>query len=208
MHWVLLASIVQWGLRFTYDHSAAISDACYVTAFAIWPFRHSIPAVFRINYVLFLMQGWSSVYLQLICGTLWLQCLSCFFDCRQYRSYEQDRQARDDIGQASTEVQQDSPLKPLLFPCRTSHTRLFPKKNSFSYSYLFVGVPIGWRGSVGNVLSADSKSLPRGKITQVNTWFSVSSACHLGRGDSLDGLKGKLDKYLEHQVRKAFLECF
>lgn len=93
-----------------------------------------------------------------------------------------------------------SPLKPLLFPCRTSHTRLFPQKHSFSYSYLLVGIPVGWRGWVSSILSADLKTLPwRGQKPKVG-WFNVDSADYLARGDSMYGLRGKLDTYLESQV--------
>ena len=45
--------------------------------------------------------------------------------------------------------------RPLFFPSRTTQTRLFPKSHSFSYSYLLVGIPVGWRGSVGGMLAAD-----------------------------------------------------
>ena len=95
---------------------------------------------------------------------------------------------------------ESSPLKPILFPCRTSHTRFFPKKHSFSYSYLFVGIPVGWRGWVSSLLTADLKSLPWKGRKPKSGWFNVDSADHLARGDSIHGLRGKLDTYLESQV--------
>ena len=91
-------------------------------------------------------------------------------------------------------------LKPFLFPCRTSHTRIFPKKHSFSYSYLFVGIPIGWRGRISSVLTADLKTLPwKGQKPKIG-WFNVDSGDYLARGDSMHGLRGKLDNYLKSQV--------
>jgi hypothetical protein len=45
------------------------------------------------------------------------------------------------------------PSKVMFFPGKTSHTRLFPKKYTFSYSYLLVGIPVGWKGSVGGMLA-------------------------------------------------------
>lgn len=91
-------------------------------------------------------------------------------------------------------------VKPIIFPCRTSHTRLFPQKHSFSYSYLFVGIPVGWRGSVSSLLTADLRTLPwKGRMPK-NGWFNVDSADYLARGDNLHGLRGKLDTYLESQV--------
>lgn len=93
-----------------------------------------------------------------------------------------------------------SPLKPVIFPCRTSHTRLFPKKHSFSYSYLFVGIPVGWRGYISTILSADLKGLPWRQGLPRKGWFDVDSGDYLARGENLHGLRGKLDDYLESQV--------
>ena len=87
-------------------------------------------------------------------------------------------------------------LKPCVFPCRTTHSRLFPEKHSFSYSYLYVGIPVGWKGQAGNILSADSD--PDGSITS-KTWFSVLAADYLQRGVHENGLQGKLQDYLLSQ---------
>ena len=96
----------------------------------------------------------------------------------------------------------DTWLKPLIFPCRTSHTRLFPQKHSFSYSYLLVGIPIGWQGSVASMESTDvlqsTAVEPRPK--QRKAWLNVEAADYLDRGSAQLGLKGKLDAYLESQV--------
>jgi DUF1365 family protein len=81
--------------------------------------------------------------------------------------------------------------KPLIFPCRTAHSRMFPQKHSFSYSYLFVGVPVGWSGYDGSLLTADNPA-KRG-------WFHVDPANYLARGDGHLGLRGKLDAYLQSQ---------
>ena len=96
--------------------------------------------------------------------------------------------------------------KPLFFPSRTTHTRLFPKKHSFSYSYLLVGIPIGWKGSVGDILAADQG---HGNVTDDiqagyvgGFFYSVDAADYLERGNAHTGLDGKLKKYLESQVCK------
>lgn len=96
-------------------------------------------------------------------------------------------------------------LKPLIFPCRTTHTRMFPKKHSFSYSYLFVGIPVGWHGSLGSLLSADGEgcSTDTEEIIshqQQRSWFNVEAADYLERGSHGLGLKGKLVLYLKSQV--------
>lgn len=100
-----------------------------------------------------------------------------------------------------------SPMKPVIFPCRTAHTRLFPKKHSFSYSYLFVGIPVGWRGYISTILSADLKTLPWSGSSPRDDWFNVDSANHLARGENIHGLQGKLEEYLVSQVGSYDLRC-
>lgn len=88
-------------------------------------------------------------------------------------------------------------MKPLLFPSKTCHTRLFPKEHSFTYSYLLVSIPVGWRGVVGSFFSAD---LPLEELSQKSvskrSWFSVSAGDYLERGKENLGLRGKLEAYL------------
>ena len=127
-----------------------------------------------------------------------------FFCIRHFLPKPQEVAHRDENG-ACLDAYKPSfsiyPFRPLLFPCRTAHTRFFPKKHAFSYSYLLVGIPVGWRGSVGNILSADVRHLaPKGPIAP-KAWFEVDSQDHLERGDSDSGLRGKLDTYLRSQVR-------
>ncbi|KAG7009101.1 hypothetical protein G7Y79_00003g009690 [Physcia stellaris] len=90
-------------------------------------------------------------------------------------------------------------LKALIFPSRTSHTRFFPKKHSFSYSYLLVGIPVGWRGSFRSLLSADLDSLQRDGLRRKRAWFSIEGADYLHRGYDARGLHGKLESYLKTQ---------
>jgi DUF1365 family protein len=84
----------------------------------------------------------------------------------------------------------ESILPPLLIRSRTTHTRMFPKKHSFSYSYLFVGVPIGIKGSVGGVLSVDSAK---------PAWFDIRSMDYLDRSSTQYTLGEKLKQYLRSQ---------
>ncbi|SMY19213.1 unnamed protein product [Zymoseptoria tritici ST99CH_1A5] len=69
---------------------------------------------------------------------------------------------------------------------------MFPKKHAFSYSYLFVGVPVGLQGRVGggNVLSVDSTR---------PAWFDVRSEDFLSRSTAQQGLGEKLKRYLHSQ---------
>ncbi|KAI1086770.1 hypothetical protein F5B19DRAFT_118160 [Rostrohypoxylon terebratum] len=85
----------------------------------------------------------------------------------------------------------DGPGRPLLFPCKTTHTRFFPKKHSFEYSYLLVGIPVGWTGTAGGMISND------GNGTGTKGWYNVNAADYLERGGGHLGLRGKLDAYLK-----------
>ncbi|OTA70672.1 hypothetical protein K449DRAFT_321436 [Hypoxylon sp. EC38] len=87
----------------------------------------------------------------------------------------------------------NGPGRPLLFPCRTTHTRFFPKKHSFVYSYLLVGIPVGWTGAAGGMISNDEHS------TGVSGWYKIDAADYLERGSGHLGLRGKLNAYLESQ---------
>ena len=115
-------------------------------------------------------------------------------------NWESWREAQGPVKEPDYRSKGSNPLRPLVFPCRTTHTRFFPKKHSFSYSYLFVGIPVGWRGSVGSFFSADIKSLSLKDPRQSHGWLSVESTDYLNRGDDGDGLQGKLDAYLLSQV--------
>ncbi len=106
-------------------------------------------------------------------------------------------------------LQWKGPGKVLLFPCRTTHSRLFPKKHSFSYSYLVVGIPVGWEGTAGGMVSVGENS-GLGfsswfslKSCAGNGWYSVDAGDYLERGNSGLGLRGKLDAYLRSQVRRS-----
>jgi DUF1365 family protein len=93
-------------------------------------------------------------------------------------------------------------LQPQLLPCRTSHTRLFPRKHSFSYSYLYTGIPVGWKGAAGTLLSADPShgTLIAENVKSTTTWFSVEGSDYLQRSNSNDDLQEKLHSYLRTQA--------
>lgn len=97
-------------------------------------------------------------------------------------------------------------MKPMLFPSQTFHTRFFPEKHSFKYSYLLVGIPIGWKGSIGGILSVDTgKEISPWyrRLLSMKTggaWYTVNGDDYLERGHVEGGLRGKLDAYLISQV--------
>lgn len=91
----------------------------------------------------------------------------------------------------------DYPIPPLIIPGRTTHTRLFPEKHSFGYSYLLVGVPVGWVGRAGSVLSSDVDHLPLSQKRK--GWFDINAEDFLSR-DENHCLEHKLAHYLQEQV--------
>ncbi|KAK4246751.1 hypothetical protein C7999DRAFT_15145 [Corynascus novoguineensis] len=93
--------------------------------------------------------------------------------------------------------------KVLLYPCRLSHSRLLPKKHSFSYSYLLVGVPVGFEGDAGGVISVKARSrlgfFSRLPMSPPEGWFNIDASDYLERGKPGLSLRGKLDEYLRCQ---------
>jgi hypothetical protein len=109
---------------------------------------------------------------------------------------------------ATKEEPGDKDPKPLLFPARTTHTRLFPKTHSFSFSYLLVGIPVAWQGSTGGMLAADQGShghQKSQKSSSGSSWYTVHASDYLDRGNGHLGLNGKLRDYLQSQVRTALV---
>lgn len=89
--------------------------------------------------------------------------------------------------------------KVLLFPGKTTHSRLFPKRHSFDYSYLVVGIPVGWEGVSGGMVSSSS-SKPSWWSLSRRGWYHIDPEDYLTRGNRKLGLRGKLDAYLRSQV--------
>jgi hypothetical protein len=109
---------------------------------------------------------------------------------------------------STTHDVEDEGPKPMFFPCTTAHTRLFPKVHSFSYSYMWSGIPIGWTGSIGGMLAGDQVTTgfrPSLKNRTGNAWFTIDADEYLERETAPNGLRGKLDQFLEHQVSIKFL---
>jgi len=127
--------------------------------------------------------------------TNWASTAICVFLLSQVLRYVKGLQT------ASTSTD-GFPAKPMIFRCTTSHTRVSPKKHSFNYSYLLVGVPVGWKGTVGGMLSADDEGKKSSwfSMKPSGAWHVVNGDDYLGRGHSVDGLKGKLRNYLQSQV--------
>lgn len=108
---------------------------------------------------------------------------------------------------SSYESTWQGPGRPYLIPCKTTHRRFFPKPHSFSYSYLTVGLPVGFRGSVNGMIGTEENPvcifgslLPFGQ-TWLRSWYYIQASDHLHRGHGGLGLRGKLNIYLQSEVR-------
>lgn len=106
----------------------------------------------------------------------------------------------------SSASRKDNPLRtlvpPVFIPSRTTHTRFFPKKHSFSYSYLTVGIPVGFKGRASTLLSVDTSSLGWNWLQRAlsYTLFTVDGTDYLARGTNRSGLRGKLEEFLRSEV--------
>ena len=180
----VLALVLPWSLRFRFDRKAVLWDAaaaaiifsiCHLSLF-YHSMTHALP---NISFPGFCV---ASIAFSIMITILHTTSLTEWLGTSQPATYEPLQ----------------SGLRPLMIPCRTTHTRLFPAKHSFSYSYLLVGIPVGWKGRAGTILSADRSSRPKQEESRT-TWFSVEAEDYLERKSHPDGLDGKLFEYLKSQ---------
>jgi hypothetical protein len=82
--------------------------------------------------------------------------------------------------------------EPLILRCRTTHSRMFPKRHSFGYRYLQVAVPVGYCCNYSSIISVG----PNSSLAL----FSVNAADYLIKSSTENTLEGKLTEYLESQV--------
>ncbi|KAJ2979329.1 hypothetical protein NQ176_g3325 [Zarea fungicola] len=85
---------------------------------------------------------------------------------------------------------------PLLFPARLSHSRHLPatERYSYSYDYFMIGVPVGFRGRIGNLLSIDNA--PARETCLEKCWFTIDPKLYLDRGSEERSLQKKLHIFL------------
>ena len=191
-----------WCISPRLDYAGFRRDSVYLVGGIAWTYRFFIWRIAEQQHWQFLRDvrdgSWyQNSILLMISFNLFLRLVP--FEQLRY-SWRPWREVQDSAREPDYRPKGSNPLRPLVFPSRTTHTRLFPKKHSFSYSYLFVGIPVGWRGSVGSFLSADLETLSSEDHPQKHGWLSVESADYLDRGDNARGLQGKLDSYLQSQV--------
>ncbi|KAJ2965819.1 hypothetical protein NQ176_g10436 [Zarea fungicola] len=108
----------------------------------------------------------------------------------------------------------------VFIPSRTTHSRFFPKKHSFAYSYLTVGIPVGLRSEINGLLSVDPPQPPAptrsrwwwwwwwwwqwlSRLVSSSPVYKVDAANHLARGIDQGGLRAKLNHFLASQKINA-----
>ncbi|KAI0205939.1 hypothetical protein F4808DRAFT_185476 [Astrocystis sublimbata] len=84
--------------------------------------------------------------------------------------------------------------RPLLFPCRITNTL---DSRSPERPALLLGVPVGWSGVAGGLISVDYQS------STMKPWYTIDVVNHLLPGPSHLGMRGKLDEFLASQGIKA-----
>lgn len=98
------------------------------------------------------------------------------------------------------DVQQPGPgetrlySEPVLFRCRTHHTRLFPQRHSLAYSVLQCGMPLKFKGSIGRLFSFSNGSDKDKKWSL----FGVDSRDYLRRGN--ETMEEKMEAFLAENV--------
>lgn len=177
-HWSS-SSVAAFAVSAYFAFVGSVVDLCLVLAFVGWNHASTITS---------LTKSLDLTHFRIIAGAVFPASLVCywFLGC---------------ILNVQT-AKWNGPSRPFLVPSRTTHTRLFPKKHSFSYSYLVVGVPVGYSGNANGMISANvpGTSSWLSYLLGRRAWFDVNPADYLQRGHRDDGLRGKLDDYLENQV--------
>ncbi|KAJ5631947.1 hypothetical protein N7490_008286 [Penicillium lividum] len=107
--------------------------------------------------------------------------------------------------QENPEIEKTLLGRPLLFPSRLTHSRMFPEKYTYWINYFLVGIPVGLRGRVGAVLSIDSDESQQNssdiisRVFKMLLWFRVDTNLYLHGGDGHLGLAKKLEIFLKEQ---------
>ncbi|KAJ5923281.1 hypothetical protein N7454_008526 [Penicillium verhagenii] len=107
--------------------------------------------------------------------------------------------------QENPEIEKTLLGRPLLFPSRLTHSRMFPEKYTYWINYFLVGIPVGLRGRVGTVLSIDSDGSQQSSsaiiswVFQKLLWFRVDTNLYLHGGEGHLGLAKKLENFLKEQ---------
>lgn len=190
-----------WCIRLKYDYQGVKDEFFWILACFFWSHRLSLfwknSLLLKAVFALFFLSA--SIYLSSLLSYRDSSSDADGTETKRVKGSSSNRRAE------SSHQPRPQILKPLVFPARTTHTRLFPKKHSFSYCYLLVGIPIGWKGSLNCFLSVDFEGYFTGKAYQQwwPSWFTIMSTDYLCRGSHAAGLKGKLDDYLHSQVCKS-----
>jgi DUF1365 family protein len=85
--------------------------------------------------------------------------------------------------------------KAAIFPCRTKHARIFPKRHAFDYSYLQYGFPIIPAGTTPEGTDVGSE-----KDRKTGSWWlHIKADDYLSRGNGALGFYGKLQMFMREQ---------
>jgi DUF1365 family protein len=102
--------------------------------------------------------------------------------------------ASDPLPEGTSEWSLPHP-KATIFPCRTKHARLFPKRHAFDYSYLQCGFPIIPAGTTPDGIDVGSDKDRR----LGGWWLHIKADDYLSRGNGALGFYGKLKTFMREQ---------
>ncbi|GLB09842.1 hypothetical protein AtubIFM57258_005771 [Aspergillus tubingensis] len=88
--------------------------------------------------------------------------------------------------------------RPLMFPAKLSHARRFPaiERYNYWYDYFMIGIPVGFRGRIGNLISIDNQ--PTSESILEKCWFTIDPAYYLEPGSGDRTLEEKLHIFLHN----------
>lgn len=96
--------------------------------------------------------------------------------------------------------------RPMLYPCNLTHRRFHPFKNTFKYSYLYAGIPVGLQDTFPPLLSVGNIHKPH--TWEPKAWFSIRAQDYLTRGGAELTLSQKLREFLVSEVNDSEYAVF
>lgn len=135
--------------------------------------------------------GGSSTQRLTLCSTIAFALISLL----SWRGHGSSEKSADSLPSDAHKWSLEHP-RPRIFPCRTTHARMFPEKHDFGYSYLQCGYPI-----IPFATTATGRDITDGRDRGLGSWWlRVKADDYLARGHGNLGFYNKLKLYLKERV--------
>lgn len=181
--------------RLLHGDRQVFTDCCLFATSCMWLWRNELIdfAVKRRDeaHATANVDGSSTLYLALSVTTVLVSTVISF----SFRRAERKSNRSAESPPTACEWTLDHPPA-RIFPCRTTHARMFPKKHAFGYSYLQCGYPV-----VPQATTTEGINISDGKDRTIGRWWMhVKADDYLDRGNGDLGFYGKLKMYLRQHV--------